>query len=115
MMFAVQSGDAKQLQRLTGSKQSGRRRDEAEEMERSISAPSCLLHLAADHGHDHLIEHLIQMGGDLEQKDGMGRTVLARAARYGHASMVERLIEAGAIASAVDQFGYYPATHTQKL
>ncbi len=55
-----------------------------------------LLHMAASHGYEDLVELLIAYGLDLNQKDKEGKTVLFYAIKYGFKKISELLLKHGA-------------------
>ena len=60
-----------------------------------VSATSPLL-LAAENGHTHLVDILLQHGADVNKKDRNGHTPLIRAAGNNHPAVVRQLLQAGA-------------------
>jgi ankyrin repeat protein len=63
------------------------------------------LHLAAEHGHDKVVELLLAAGTDFNTQDQDWRTALHRAAEHGHDKVVELLLAAGADFSTQDEDG----------
>ena len=66
------------------------------------------LHLAADIGHDGIVELLLEAGADVDADIDDGRTALHLAAEKGYASVVERLLAAGADPNVQDGNGNTP-------
>lgn len=53
----------------------------------------------------HVLEALLDMGGDINMRLNLGRTLLARAAFYIHPEVVALTLERGANANIIDEFG----------
>ncbi|KAF1970588.1 ankyrin, partial [Bimuria novae-zelandiae CBS 107.79] len=52
--------------------------------------------VAAQYGHEAVVELLLNKGADLETKDKNGQTPFLRAAEGGHKAVVELLLDKGA-------------------
>ncbi|KAH0367140.1 hypothetical protein KCU65_g4796, partial [Aureobasidium melanogenum] len=55
-----------------------------------------LLHWAAEHGHQPLTDHCIDLGAEVDATDIFGETALHSAARNGHLEIVKKLVQANA-------------------
>ena len=51
---------------------------------------------ATEKGHEAAVKLLLEIGADVESKDGVGWTPLSRAAHGGHKAVVKLLLEKGA-------------------
>lgn len=65
----------------------------------------CLVTVAANKGHDHLLSHLLQAGLSIEGGGTHDRTPLMEAAFGGHTKTVKALLALGANPSAKDSKG----------
>ena len=55
-----------------------------------------LLMLAAHHGHERVVDLLLQHGADVNRQDSNGGTALMSAANEGHERVVDLLLQRGA-------------------
>jgi ankyrin repeat protein len=68
-----------------------------------------LLHFAVLYGHLEITKILLDMGGDIKDKDvHMGHTLLHKAVMKGHINIIRLLIEYGADINTKDNGGYTP-------
>ncbi|OQE01800.1 hypothetical protein PENSOL_c003G09320 [Penicillium solitum] len=63
---------------------------------------------AAAQGHLNIVEHLLDLGVDINYRDADGLTPLALAAREGHFALTRALINQGAKQLLHDTIGQYP-------
>ncbi|MBZ6374535.1 MAG: ankyrin repeat domain-containing protein [Kocuria palustris] len=63
---------------------------------------------AAAQGHLNIVEHLLDLGVDINYRDADGLTPLALAAREGHFALVRALLDRGAKQLSKDKMGQYP-------
>jgi ankyrin repeat protein len=63
------------------------------------------LHLAAKNGHLHIVNRLVALGADVNEKDDLGWTPLLSALKYSHSAVVDRLVELGASVNKKISFG----------
>lgn len=63
---------------------------------------------AAAQGHLNIVEHLLDLGVDINYRDADGLTPLALAAREGHFALTRALINQGAKQLSHDTIGQYP-------
>ena len=69
-----------------------------------ISAVAGAVIFAAWRGHDAVVKLPLEIGADIESKDGAGRTALLLAAESGHKDLVKLLLESGAAIDSKDYF-----------
>jgi ankyrin repeat protein len=63
------------------------------------------LTLAARHGHDRVVEALLDAGADINVRDAWNRSPCIAAAQFGHAVIVELLVARGCDLAATDEDG----------
>ena len=63
------------------------------------------LGLAAELGHQDIVEYIVEKGADIDAKDNKGRTPLMLAAEGGHRAIIEYLITRGAHVNSQDNDG----------
>ncbi|KZZ90271.1 Ankyrin repeat-containing domain protein [Moelleriella libera RCEF 2490] len=66
------------------------------------------LFLAAQQGHENIMQQLLKNGADVELKDRLGWTPLSVAASQGHGTIVDRLLEIGVDTEMKDSWGRTP-------
>ncbi|KAK1985277.1 ankyrin repeat-containing domain protein [Colletotrichum cereale] len=62
------------------------------------------LHVAVRLGNVDVARELLELGCDVDQRDGIGNTVLITACKWGHVPMVQYLLDAGCIVDAKNKF-----------
>ena len=73
------------------------------------------LHKACYFGHDHVVEYVLTMGGDVSVTDVDGDTPLHDAAKLGHVRCVELLVKKGAKGNVKNHKGETPIDLAKKV
>jgi cytohesin len=66
------------------------------------------LHIAAQNGHEAVVQSLIEAGADVNKVNDNGMTPLYVGAQEGHEAILQALIEAGADISMATDTGWMP-------
>jgi hypothetical protein len=73
------------------------------------------LHKASYFGHDHVVEYILGLGGDVAAVDIDGDTPLHDAARLGHVKCAQLLVDNGARVDVKNRKGESPLSYARKL